>query len=162
MATWKRWRCRENVSTSARFPDVAFRADQKRFHVERQRPTWKRFWGIGPTWKRFPVREVVKRFHVRHHVRRSEYPENMVTWRRLHATENVSTSAVLCAGRSAQKWNVSSVIPASGFSGSLNGSASWSEAATTHTPERPTGVKRVGEKKKVGSSTCSLQFIDRG
>ena len=84
----------ENVPTSAGFPGVAFRADQKRFHVERKRPTWKRFGENGPTWKRFPVRVFVKRFHVRHHVRPSEYPENRATWKHLPATENVSTSAV--------------------------------------------------------------------
>ena len=83
----------KNVSTSAGFPVVAFRADQKRFHVERNRPTWKRFRENGPTWKRFPVRVLVKRFHVRHHVRPPEYPENRATWKRLSATENVSTSA---------------------------------------------------------------------
>ena len=47
---------------------MAFRADQKRFHAERKRLTWERLWGNGPTWKRFPMRMLVKRFHIRHHV----------------------------------------------------------------------------------------------
>ena len=92
----------ENVSTSAGFPGVAFRADQKRSHVEQKRPTWKHFWENLPTWKRFPVGVLVKRFRVRHHVRPPEYPENRATWKRLSATENVSTSAVfLCRAQCA-------------------------------------------------------------
>ena len=129
---------------------MAFRADQKRFHVEQKRPTWKRVSENGPTWKRFPMRVLVKRFHVRHHVRPPEYPENRATWKRLSATENVSTSVVFCAGRSARKGNVSSVTPASGFTGSLNGSASWSEAAITHTLEHPTEIKQASQKNKNG------------
>jgi len=68
---WRRGNVRDvgkNVSTSAGFPGVAFRDDRKRFHVERKRPTWKRFLENGPTWKRLTMRVLVKRFHVRHHV----------------------------------------------------------------------------------------------